>query len=333
MSLDTASGSKATWTWADQISTYRFWGLLAFYTLSSVGASSVLRTYLTFIIWERAASTRMLGWITLALALFGLYGFWLAWSASRWNMKKMLYSFSLAQLAGIALFLVGTTQTSLVWLYFGAFFFGAGTAAILLSVPAIIAGGRGGAEAFLLAFGIVFTVSTLADSLYPFTGNLIDLVSLNLFLVIVVALPIVAGLFFLLPVNRALFNEEAPPRGRSFAPVYRDPVAVAFLMFVPLYNIYHLLHWLYRAHGEVAFLSPSRSLLSPGAAIGAAFIPLLTPVLTTILIDQLNVRLSRQEQQWSAGAVFIWSLLLFPVAMALVQSAINRAPTWRLRNE
>lgn len=228
MRSDAASGSKSTWTWADQISTYRFWGLLAFYTLS-IAASSVLRRYLVLIIWERAASTTMLGWIILALVLFGLYGFWLAWSASRWNMKKMLYSFSLAQLAGIALFLVGTTNTSMVWLYFGAFFFGAGTAAILLSVPAIIAGGRGGAEAFLLAFGIVFTVSTLVDSLSPsLTGKLIDLVGLDLFLVIVVALPIVAGLFFLLPVNRALFNEEAPPRGRSFAPAYRDPVAVVF---------------------------------------------------------------------------------------------------------
>ncbi len=323
MSVEASKESRVFWTGADMFSTYRFWGLFAFYTLC-LAPSSVVITPVMMFSYDRFGLSS-LSRIMLALGLFAVCGFWLAWSSRLWNAKRTLYWFSLVELVGVAFFVIGYAQGSLAWFYAGAFFFAVGTGAILLGVPAIIAGGRGGVEGFLLAFGIMFTASTVAGTLYRLMPGLLNWLSVSQFYIIAIGLPVVAGLVFLLPVNRALFSTEPPARGPAFPPEYRDPVGVAILMFVPLYNIYHLPHWLYRAHGEAAFLSPSRSLLSPRAAIAAAFVPLLAPLATTMLVSHLDERPSTQGAKSSAKAVFVWSLILLPVGMGLAQAAINRA--------
>lgn len=140
------------------------------------------------------------------------------------------------------------------------------------------------------------------------------------------SLPVLfVALVVLLPASAALFSEPPSLRGASLPIVRRGPVAVAFLCLIPFYHLY----WLFRAHGEVASLAPSRLLLSPRMAVGMAFVPLMFPILTTTLIDQLNARALKVQNRRlrSPVGVFLWSLFLPPVGIAFVQSAMNRAVT------
>lgn len=203
----------------------------------------------------------------------------------------------------------------------GSAVFGMGAGALTLAVPAIIAGGRGGAEAFLISFGIVSIMSSWSNIASAAWAGM--LIGFDFPAAILVGVPIVVGLLFLLPVGRKLFSEPPPPRGYAFTPTYRHPVAVGLLCLIPFYWLY----WLYRAHGEVASVAPSRSILSPrGAVCGAILIPFLYLVQMTSLIDALNRRAADEGKPplLPPWVVFLCGFLLSPVAVALVQSAINQ---------
>jgi hypothetical protein len=87
-----------------------------------------------------------------------------------------------------------------------------------------------------------------------------------------------------------------------------------------------LLYWLYKVHGEIASVAPSRAILSPRGAVGIGLLPLMVPVIMTTVIDELNARrtgigMRRLQPAW---LVFLCSLLVFPVGAGLVQGAMNR---------
>jgi predicted PurR-regulated permease PerM len=92
---------------------------------------------------------------------------------------------------------------------------------------------------------------------------------------------------------------------------------------VPFYGLY----WLYRVHGEVAAVAPSRGLLSPRAALlGSTFVPFLAFFAMASLVDALNSRCQElgRPRLRSPVTTFLWALFLAPVAVALIQSSINR---------
>jgi MFS family permease len=314
--------TRPSWTWADQLSTYRFWGLLIFYVLS-VFVVNYLLNILQLIVFDRiGASEAQKGLLIGVRAIGSLFGFYLAWAATRWRAVPLLIIFGLLELAGVAMiFLPGTTiAINLV----GSAVLGMGVGALTLTVPALIAGGRGGAEMFLVSFGIVSAMSTLGGTALAgaLAGMLLPLKS-DVHALILVGIPIVIGVLFLLPVKRELFNEPPPPRGYALTPTHRNPVAVGLLCLVPFYWLY----WFYRAHGEVASLAPSRGLLSPrGAVLGAIFVPLLYLVTMTTLIEALNKGAAQQGKPplRSPWVVFLWGFLLLPVGTALIQSAVNQ---------
>jgi hypothetical protein len=205
----------------------------------------------------------------------------------------------------------------------GAVLVGLSTGAITLCVPAIIAGGRSGAEAFLVAFGMVSSLGVVAGLLAnPLIGKCIEVWGVGCVMSIAV-IPAVLGMLALLPVRRELFSGPPPIRGRTFPPRLREPFVVGVLFFVPFYYLY----WLYRAHGEVAAVAPSRSLLSPrGALLGTIFVPFLNSVALASLIEALNRQHlgSGQPRLHSPVALFLWGLFFPPVAGAMVQSGINK---------
>jgi hypothetical protein len=122
-------------------------------------------------------------------------------------------------------------------------------------------------------------------------------------------------------VRPSLFREAPAPRGFPLPPKQRDPLEVALLCLLPFYGLY----WVYRAHGEVTALAPSRSMLSPvGSLVAGLLVPLILPVMMVSLIDALKSRLSESEAAASRW-VLLWAILLPPVAAALVQSAMNEA--------
>ena len=69
--------------------------------------------------------------------------------------------------------------------------------------------------------------------------------------------------------------------------------------------------------------------LSAPVAVGVAFVPLLTPLVLKTLMDALNERTVEQGKPptGSSLVVFWCGFVCLPAAMALVQSAMNRALT------
>ncbi len=63
----------------------------------------------------------------------------------------------------------------------------------------------------------------------------------------------------------------------------RSPVAALLSWFVPFYLVY----WLYRIHGEEAYVKPSRKLLSPRAAAWISVIPLVGDLLIPFMLSTL----------------------------------------------
>jgi hypothetical protein len=315
--------ASGAWTWADQISTYTFWGLLLFFVLSSVGIGAV-RSFLPLFLQDRYSLVEP----TLFYSLMGLSqfaGFYAAWAASRGRTKVMLVLAGLLLVAGALLTAFPMPRVSVTVWHLGAVLLGFAMGTVLLAVPAILAGGLGGMRAFVVAFGIVFAVEMLGQmvsfSLYALAS---DWLGSPAMLWLAAGAPFL-GLLFFLPVRSSLFTGPPPPRGYPLTPHYREPVGVFLLgLIVPFYWAY----WLYRAHGEVTSLAPSRAILSPRGAAAAAFIPLLLPVMTTTLVDALNGRAAEEGRPpaSSAWVVFILSLpVVYPMGLALTQSAINRA--------
>ena len=92
---------------------------------------------------------------------------------------------------------------------------------------------------------------------------------------------------------------------------------------IPIYGLY----WLYRAHGEITSMAPSRTILSPRASvIMSSFVPLFSfPVMMTTLNDALNKHAAKlgKPAYRASWVVCLWSFVFFPVSMAFVQSTMN----------
>lgn len=324
MSATAMSDAQTSWTWADQLSTYRFWGVLAFYVCSTAAVGLAATWLHIFLSRDLGLSHRDAGLTWAIISLAGFYGFYLAMAGVWWKTLHMLFAAGALQLAGAVLLTVPSLAGYAAIRIVGAIFFGIGAGTALLGVPTILASGLGGAHTFVASFGVVLALSRAVAMWFPYlTGALFDRFGSFALAGITVG-SIVVGLLFLIPVKPSLFDEPPPPRGRSLRPTRRNPVAVAFLSgLVPFYALY----WLYRAHGEVASLAPSPALLSPWGGVAAGFVAPLMLMTNATLIDQLNRRASEQGMAplRSPLAVFLWTLLFIPVGFGLVQSAINRS--------
>jgi hypothetical protein len=315
---------KPAWTWADQVSTYRFWGLLVFFFWSAVSLG-ILTTFLG-VSWRETLGLPM-GQSSIALAVLAvasLLGLCLAWAAVRTRTKAMLIAAGLMQLAGTLLMTIPEPAVAIELRFAGAFLAGTGAGMIALAVPSVLAAGRGGAEAFVIAFGTIYLLSRIAEVAFQSVmGQLVSAAGFGV-LTGLLAAWLVIGLIFLLPVKASLFQGAPGPRGRALEPARRNPWVVGLLCFVPFYWLY----WLYRAHGEVASLAPSRAILTPRAAVLAGLLTApLFPVSLASLADALNAGAAARglpalRRPW---VVVFWSLLFYPVAYGLLQSSMNRA--------
>ncbi len=323
--MDTQSDKPATsaWTWADQISTYRFWGILVFFFASTLSLSALTAFLIIYLEGAFGLPASKSAILLSILAIGGLLGFYIAWIAARSKTKSWLILFGMLQLFG-GLFLTVPGLASISWIRVsGAFMVGLATGAITLAVPSILAGGRGGMGAFVVVFGMMIFFSRLGElQNYATLGALWDTVG-NIALPVVITTFMLLGLIFLLPVKSTLFQAAPPERGYSLPPSDRHPFLVALLCFVPFYWLY----WLYRAHGEVASIAPTRSILSPtGAVLACLFVPLITPIVLVSLVDDLNqpARDLGKPAFKNAWAVFIGGLIFFPLAAGFVQYDLNK---------
>ncbi|RFA25570.1 hypothetical protein CAI21_18770 [Alkalilimnicola ehrlichii] len=306
------------------MSVYSFWGLLGFY-LFAMAAMSMQFTI--------PADMRLAGRTSSApdtahamLALGAIAGFLVGWLVTRHKSLLFLAILGATQaLCGLAIGLLD--PEAMLPLAASFFLLGLASAAILLAVPAIFAGGRGGAETFAILFGLaIFLNQSVATTI---TSVLWDTIAIGRGLnpaasALAYSLAILAalGLLFLLPVNPSLFNGAPPERRIALKPKHRHPVAVAFLCLIPFYGFY----WLYRAHGEAIEAVDPAQIPAPWAAVLAALLlPIVTPILLVKLFEARNEARQAHDQppvvdMW---VMYILAILLFPVAAAVVQATIN----------
>ncbi|MBX4909058.1 MULTISPECIES: hypothetical protein [Rhizobium] len=111
--------------------------------------------------------------------------------------------------------------------------------------------------------------------------------------------------------------------------VARSPVALLLALLVlgiALAAFVYLAYWVYRIHGELAGAARSQRLLTPLAAmLIAILVPLGLPVLVMTLGDLLSERARDRGQgnPISIAWLGIWSFILPPIAIAMVQKAAN----------
>jgi len=312
--------NEASWSWAAQISSYRFWGILIYFILFIASTNYIFNSSIWIFLREHVGlESPQIGILFTVRAISTLYGFFLAWIAIRTRNHYILFLYSTIVLIGILL--VSFTQ-NIVLIFLGTAIIGLCSGAIALTIPSIIAGGRGGAEMFVVAFGIVTIFETISGvSLTAASGSLLANISSVMFFLIL-AIPIILGMCFLIPVRSKLFYEIPPQRGISLSPKKREPIIVALLCLVPFYSIY----WLYKLHGEIRSYTDSSKLLSSRAAAWSIiFIPFLLPMMLTILNDCLNkVSTQKVKKQRATWVIVLWSILFYPVSFAFIQSDINK---------
>jgi hypothetical protein len=319
---DEQDRQPSTWTWADQVSSWRFWALLLAYALLVSLADAAL--FQSFPFWREIAGLgpAEYGSMFTAHHIATAFGLCLAWVAVRWRPGVSLVLLAVLKVCGLVL-LFFTSVGSFGTRFTGSVLIGLSTGALALAVPALIAGGRRGAEAFVVSFGVVTTFGVVVGVF----ANMAIGASVRAWgpwwVAYIAAIAAVVGTLVVATAGPALFAGPPPARGYALTPAARGPVVAALLTLVPFYGLY----WLYRSHGEVASVAPSRNLLSPRAALwGSLFVPFLAFVAMASLVDALNARCSAlgRPRVRSPVAVFLWSLFFAPVAVGLVQAGINR---------
>lgn len=310
----------SVWTWADQVSSWRFWGLLISYLLSVSLANAALNTVWSFLHEVAGISSTQAATLVSFRYIATGFGFCLAWVAIKWRPVVFLVVLAGLKACGLILLFHGTVPLGAR--IAGLILVGLTTGAVSLVVPAIIVGGRCGAEAFVVSFGVVTTFGMIVGSVATYAvGECVTAWGMSSLMYIAVV-PVALSAIILFTVSAGLFTEQPPDRGYTLTPLAREPFSVALLFFVPFYALY----WLYRAHGEVAAVAPSRGLLSArGALLGTIFIPFLSLVAMASLIDALNRKAQEigRPRFHSPVTIFVWAFFFTPVAGAMIQSGIN----------
>jgi hypothetical protein len=312
------------WTWADQISTYRFWGIFLFFIFMLIpngilGYSySIFRDHINL-------STSEIGNLFAVRSIAGVGGFWLAWFMVRLRNHYMLFVYAAILIIGLLFILL---FHSLLPMAAGFFMVGICFGGISLAIPSVIAGGRGGSEMFVISFGLLsfFETSYWMSFNLAFGGLLSANNNPHLFMIIALVSAVI-GTVLLIPVKATLFNCDPPKREFSLEPTVRDPWTVALLCLIPIYNIYYIINLTYRIHGEVNTIKPTQSILSPWAAVWCT---LLLSVLSPIIVSSLNRSLisklteNGKTSYYKNWAVILWSFIYIPASYALIQSNMNQ---------
>lgn len=324
--MDNVKSGNISWSWADQLSSYRFWGLAGYFVLIC-GLGNFQYFSLIYRLMDHWGLPMSV--ITTAneiKSIAGIFGFLLAWAAVRSKSHHILYLYGLLALTGTALI---SYSGNLVFLFAGVFLFGLMVGAVAIAVPAFIAGAGGRSETYVVTFGVMMTINYISGSFGAQATMDIVSASPDLWVLFaVMAVPIIVGMLLIIPLNPALFDAPPPSRGITLPVKRREPVAVFFLcLLVPFYFLY----WVYRTHGEVRALGDSSSLLSAKASAWlCVFVPFLFPVMMVTVNDHINAAEAASRKE--AGSkkprptwiIVTWCVLFGPAAAALIQSDLNK---------
>jgi hypothetical protein len=345
-----ASRSPSTaWTFADQLSSYRFWGLLAAWVCTALSAqllrSNALKDAME--VMGRFEMVQLMGIVPpLGMVLGLVLGLLLVRGAAvRWLLPFLLLGAVLLPLA-VGLWVDASLPVFGLVLLVGQLL----PFALMVVVLAVVAGGRGGTVAFASVLVVILALKSMLEMMAPGLGLYLEGRWPHWASPVLGLLAVLCLLPLLNPAAQALFNAQPPVRHMPLQPQYRSPwvmvlwtgllwlgalaqlwvlwhqlpVQFGYLaLLCALVGLFGLVRWNYRLHGEVAFVAPSPELLTPRAAAWAS---LLVPLSSLLLPLQLATVLNQtQRSRISVGWVVCWCLLLPPVALALVQRALNQA--------
>lgn len=324
MEKEKISTNEVKWTWADQISTYKFWGIFLFFIFLSI--PNVIMNFSLIIFKDSyGMSDTELSTTMTFRAFAGFGGFWLTWFMVRMKNHYLLYLFSSFTIIGLLLSLLIPSATTLLATYF---FVGLSFGTILLAIPTIISGGKGGSEMFVVSFGLItFFELVTWTSLNGLLGNLFYILNNPKSYIIIGLVSALIGTILLLPVKAELFNIPPPERKKTLTPIHRKPVIVALLCLIPIYNIYYILHLSYRLHGEVNQINPTQNILSPRAAVWCTlFLSILSPIIVSSLNTNLIIKLKENNAPrfYKNWAIILWAFIFIPISYALIQSNLNQ---------
>lgn len=342
---------STAWTFADQLSSYRLWGLVAAWVCSALSMqmlrSNVLKDAMD--VMGRFEMVQLMGVVPpLGMVLGLVLGLLLVRGAVVPGLLVLLWLAAVLWplAAGLwmepSLLVLGVTLLAGQLLPF----------ALMVVALSVVAGGRSGSVAFASVLVVVLALKSMLEMLAPGLGfYLLDgrwphWASPGLGLLAVLCL-----LPLLQPAARTWFNEAPPARHQPLMPHLRNPwgmvLWVGLLWLAVLLQLLQLwqempgrwsvvshvlalaglagwVRWNYRLHGEVAWMAPSAELLTPRAAAWAS---VLVPLSSLLLPLQLASVLNKQAQhsRISMGWLVCWCLLFPPMALALVQRALNDA--------
>lgn len=312
---------RYVWTWADQVSTYRFWGLVLFYLYN---LSSYLIFSMTY--FRRAENIglepSLMATLFSTFQILGLIGLLIGWIIVKFGNVKSIIIFAIIQIIGIWLLVLAENPILKI---IGAGLWGLGYSPIFIVIPSSIAGGKAGMSTFAGLYFIILLSERIQDLtfgaeigyLHYFFSNVQPIVY-SLFL----SIPIIIGIIFMIPVKSILFEEEPKDRIKLLDLSSHNVFVVFLLNIIPFYFVY----FMYRIHGEVANFSQSRKLLSKNGALWISLLFTITlPIITTTLYDILedysrenNIKI---HKKW---LILLFTILFFPIAGALIQSDLNK---------
>lgn len=141
---------------------------------------------------------------------------------------------------------------------------------------------------------------------------------------LILAVPVVIGMLFLLPLKYPLF-EAAPPVRRyvRHEVIPRDTTYAFFLtLLLPFYGLF----WMIDIHRDIRLYSQSPALLTPRAAGWVCLVPFAYLMALAAMNDTIGELLQQrgQERRYGTGLIVTASMLFLPLGVALMQSQMNR---------
>ncbi|MBD3376017.1 hypothetical protein GF406_13355 [candidate division KSB1 bacterium] len=309
---------KPSWTWADQLSSYRFWGLVLFYLFIELSFSQKNLSFYSLLDHKDFSESQITFiFSSSALAIFG--GIYLAW----FTHTKAKISLIIA--AGILI----VTQSLFIYsesyllVMLNELIYQGIVGYIYILLISLIVGRKGTTQNFIICFGIIVLLNRFAvlqgryvfyDIILKFDFGFSNLSSLLIQLLI----PILLAIIVITPVNPLFFRDDVPERKKTIQPEIKSPVLTGLLGLVPFYNLYIL----FRMHGQVAHLSRSHQIVTPVTSVLLGlFVPFLLPLFLISLWSVLYK--TRETEKSSAWYEYFYCFILYPVAFGYIQKELN----------
>lgn len=353
-----AEPASARWTFADLASTWRFWSLICVLVAAAYGVlvfksawphlnygdgKYLLRELIPYVWYGGNGFGILLGLVLVqakstkglaAIAAVCMVSYVIAWLAlPEMNVGLALYLAFLGQL--VRWTIAFTIAVNLAGAVSDRFAFA-------------------GAFAVLTAFQVMNDWGTSMAASYTFS----TVVNRDYWALFGAAAMAIASLL-LISTRGRLFDDAPAPRHRPLNPKFREGVTVLIVSALPwaalggvtwrigavpmsleaivswliavtaafVISLAATAYWVYRIHGEVAYIYQSPKLFTPRAAL---MFFLLVPLATPILMFTLGVVLCEARAQRpsssrrSMGWFHVWCVVFPPVAMGMVQDQMNK---------